>query len=248
MSTVIRRDVPKEMDEFGDIDKFIEERIRIEEELHEDSEFWLDVMSWALRMVQMHGAVRPADVYIGLLESGDIKHYKFDPMGDAYSDCVMYLGMLLPLNLFACESDEESNGKKMVTEYTVFKPVVGDRLNYFDQCVHDRKSEIIFYRYSPTHYEATAFQFMVEMRAWREATVQARQEQPVSGKQAVAEANHERWRTQQAQKRAKHTQQTQDLQASIDPAVAAQRAKWREQKQKQSEKKQRTGEKLRVRL
>jgi hypothetical protein len=102
-----------------------------EGELYIEGEYWLDAMLFAVKLAKIHESVRPADIYIALLESDDVKHYRRGDLSSPYTECLSYMGLLIPLDLFTYSTDVVENGYDVITEYTIFKPVFGNRFDYF---------------------------------------------------------------------------------------------------------------------
>ena len=88
-------------------------------------------MYYIIQNLRIRSYVCPADVYIALLESGDIKHYHQTMSGlDAYSYCISHFHDLLDLALVECNFNTLANianaciniDNKLITNYDI----VGD--------------------------------------------------------------------------------------------------------------------------
>jgi|GEM_PF-5982424 len=248
MSFVIRQDVVEGTE---DIVKFLDE--------YRNNEYFIDTMYWTLQLVRNNGSVCPADVYIALLESGAVKHNitqrdVVPEIADAYNNCIFYMGLLEPLGIFKCHISDVEMGKSLMTAHTFFSLIMGPRFNLFNSYVQQLYNAANAKRYTPKSYQVEALEkymqalqeaikeseiqpktgshvekFKVRQAPKQEETEQ-KQNNIKTAKEAKIEANHKRWKSQQAQKRG------EIIPEQIDPAIIEQRAKWREQKQKQRDK------------
>jgi|GEM_PF-3573482 len=78
-----------------------------------------------LQILQANPYVRPISVYVALLENG------YKDRGEsrlAREACIVTIAKLQLEGLLMCASDD--NG--VVTDYTIFEPVQGDRFKYFE--------------------------------------------------------------------------------------------------------------------
>lgn len=138
--------------EIADIDKFLDDQLHINLSSHGNLEPWLDIMKIAMQLSDEFGSVRPIEIYIALLEAGRT-YEKFEGQNVLRNDCVMYMGMLLPYNLFTAKP----NGEGRIDDYTLFTPNKDHRYMYFMVRVKELVSEEFRVANSTVSHEYRAF-------------------------------------------------------------------------------------------
>ncbi|WP_048129226.1 hypothetical protein [Methanosarcina sp. WH1] len=127
-----------ECKKFKDIDELLSEYDYDLKDWYDSDRIRLDIYMWMLQLLRASSCVRPIAVYVALLENG----YKSSSEPRLTREvCILTIAKLQLESLLTCELEEEG----IVTDYTKFEPVRGDRFDYFSSRIFEiSRNRMIF--------------------------------------------------------------------------------------------------------